>query len=103
MKLFPEIKDCLCVGQYSKDRDERAVLFLQIKEGFSFSEDLREQLRKRIAKELTDRHIPEVILEAPAIPVIYTLKAHQLFIPLFLMLICKNVFCRFKHCSFPCL
>lgn len=49
--------------------DERAVLFLKIREGHTFSQTLVSRIRKAIEKELTIRHIPDVILETADIPV----------------------------------
>ncbi|KAF8770344.1 Acetoacetyl-CoA synthetase like protein [Argiope bruennichi] len=68
VELFPEVRDSLCVSQYNKTMDERAVLFLKIKEGYSFSEELVNRIREAIANELTVRHVPDVILEVKDIP-----------------------------------
>ncbi|KAG8173650.1 hypothetical protein JTE90_028475 [Oedothorax gibbosus] len=65
---LPEVRDCLCVSQYNKDLDERAVLFVKIREGHSFSIQLLNKIRETIAKELTIEHIPDVILETKDIP-----------------------------------
>ncbi|GFW74706.1 hypothetical protein TNCV_962811 [Trichonephila clavipes] len=48
--------------------DERAVLFLKIKKGHRFGEQLVNRIRKAIEKELTVRHIPDVIIETKDIP-----------------------------------
>ncbi|GFW74695.1 acetoacetyl-CoA synthetase [Trichonephila clavipes] len=66
---FPEIRDSLCVSQYNKDLDERAVLFLKIRDGYKFNEELVAKIRKAIEKALTVRHVPDVILEIKDIPV----------------------------------
>ncbi|KAG8176264.1 hypothetical protein JTE90_016428 [Oedothorax gibbosus] len=65
---LPEIHDCLCVSQYNKDLDERAVLFVKMREGHSFSIQLLSKIRETIANELSIRHIPDVILETKDIP-----------------------------------
>ncbi|KFM82957.1 Acetoacetyl-CoA synthetase, partial [Stegodyphus mimosarum] len=65
---FSEVLDSICVSQYSKNLVERAVLFLKMKEGYSFSKQLENRIREEIGKELTPRHIPEVILEVTDIP-----------------------------------
>ncbi|GFY50156.1 acetoacetyl-CoA synthetase [Trichonephila inaurata madagascariensis] len=65
---FPEVDDSLCVSQYSKNMDERAVLFLKITKGHSFGEQLVNRIRKAIEKELTVRHVPDVIIETKDIP-----------------------------------
>ncbi|XP_055953928.1 acetoacetyl-CoA synthetase-like [Argiope bruennichi] len=65
---FHEVEDSLCVSQYNKTMDERAVLFLKMKEGYSFSVELAKRIREAIERELTNRHVPDVILEIKDIP-----------------------------------
>ncbi|GFT52969.1 acetoacetyl-CoA synthetase, partial [Nephila pilipes] len=65
---FPEIRDSLCVAQYSKSRNERAVLFVKMKDGYSLNEELIRNIRLHIEKELSSGHVPELILETPDIP-----------------------------------
>lgn len=74
---FQEIEGSICVSQYSKDGVERAVLFLQMKSGYTFNQDLEERVRAAIAKALSVRHVPEVVLETGGIPV--SLKLYVLF------------------------
>lgn len=69
MDNFPEIEDSICVSQYSKDGRERAVLFLQMKSGYAFNQDLVKRLQTAITQALSVRHVPEVILETGGIPV----------------------------------
>ena len=69
MDNFPEIEDSICVSQYSKNETERAVLFLQMKSGNTFNESLVKRLQTAITKELSVRHVPEIILEVGGIPV----------------------------------
>ncbi|GBM46102.1 Acetoacetyl-CoA synthetase [Araneus ventricosus] len=66
--MFPEVRDCICVSQYNKDLDERAVLFLKMTEGFFFNDDIVKRIQEAITKELTSAHIPDVILETQDIP-----------------------------------
>ncbi|GBM46105.1 Acetoacetyl-CoA synthetase [Araneus ventricosus] len=68
VNLFPEIRDSLCVSQYSQSRNERAVLFVQMKKGYSFDEELVERIRSEIKNGLSDGHVPELILETKDIP-----------------------------------
>ncbi|GFR02272.1 acetoacetyl-CoA synthetase, partial [Trichonephila clavata] len=68
VETFPEVRDSLCVAKYSKNMDESAVLFLKIKEGYSFNNELLNNIRKAIARELTERHVPDFILEIQDIP-----------------------------------
>ncbi|CAL1301884.1 unnamed protein product [Larinioides sclopetarius] len=68
VEIFPEVTDSICVSQYNKTMDERAVLFLKIRDGYSFSEDLVSRIREAISNELTIRHVPDIILEVKDIP-----------------------------------
>ncbi|CAL1295528.1 unnamed protein product [Larinioides sclopetarius] len=68
VNLLPEIRDSLCVSQYSKSRNERAVLFVQMNDGYCFNQELIERIRSEIKSGLSARHIPELILETNDIP-----------------------------------
>ncbi|KFM81985.1 Acetoacetyl-CoA synthetase, partial [Stegodyphus mimosarum] len=65
---FPEVYDSICVSQFSKNFVERAVLFVKMKDGYSFNDEIVNKIRVAIRNELTVRHIPEVILETKNIP-----------------------------------
>ncbi|GFV69720.1 acetoacetyl-CoA synthetase [Trichonephila clavipes] len=66
--MFYEVRDSLCVSQYNKNFDERAVLFLKMRQGYHFNAELVERIQKAITQELTSKHIPKVILEIQDIP-----------------------------------
>nr|XP_042899464.1 acetoacetyl-CoA synthetase [Parasteatoda tepidariorum] len=68
VEQFSEVRDSLCVSHYNQQMDERAVLFLKMKEDHQFSKDLTNRIRVAITKELTARHVPDVIIEAQDIP-----------------------------------
>ncbi|GFW39861.1 acetoacetyl-CoA synthetase [Trichonephila clavipes] len=61
--LFYEVHDCVCVSHYNKDMEGRAVLFLKIRDGHIFNDDLVQKIQKAIAKELTSFHVPDIILQ----------------------------------------
>ncbi|GBM37447.1 hypothetical protein AVEN_94482-1, partial [Araneus ventricosus] len=48
--------------------DEKAVLFLKVREGYNYSEELVSRIRTAISRELTARHVPDIIIETPDIP-----------------------------------
>ncbi|WP_053061866.1 acetoacetate--CoA ligase [Photobacterium ganghwense] len=62
-----EIKDSLVIGQ-NKANDVRVVLFVQLNEGVSLSEELEKTIRDRIRTHCSPRHLPEVILSVSDIP-----------------------------------
>ncbi|XP_055951378.1 acetoacetyl-CoA synthetase-like [Argiope bruennichi] len=68
VNFLPEIRDSLCVSQYSKNRNERAVLFVQMKDGYCFNQKLIERIKSEIKSGLSVRHVPELILETKDIP-----------------------------------
>ncbi|GFT50087.1 acetoacetyl-CoA synthetase, partial [Nephila pilipes] len=67
-ETFIEVQDSLCVSQYNKDMDERAVLFLKIRNGHTYSNELITRIQKAIEKRLSVLHIPDVIIEIQEIP-----------------------------------
>jgi acetoacetyl-CoA synthetase len=71
---FGEIADSLVVGQRWKG-DVRVILFVVMGEGCALDEGLKGRLREAIRREASPRHVPAVIIEAPAIP--YTLNGKK--------------------------
>ena len=71
LKNFPDsIEDALCIGRRrDTDTDETVVLFLKMKEGVQFGEELSNAIKSTVRKELSARHVPGVIDECPEIPV----------------------------------
>ncbi|ORY75798.1 acetoacetate-CoA ligase [Protomyces lactucae-debilis] len=66
---FPEIAEALCIGQRRPtDVDESVLLFLQMKDPRSFSQDLVQRIKKEIAKELSPRHVPRYVFMVKDIP-----------------------------------
>ncbi|KAL8814893.1 MAG: hypothetical protein Q9223_005927, partial [Gallowayella weberi] len=70
LKHFPRIDDALCIGKRRPDdKDEVVVLFVRMAAGSSFSEQLVQEVKSTIRKELSARHVPGIIDECPEIPV----------------------------------
>lgn len=70
LKYFPEIEDALCIGRRrEKDVDETVVLFVKMASEKSFSQELAQNIRAVIRKELSARHVPGIVDECPDIPV----------------------------------
>jgi acetoacetyl-CoA synthetase len=66
---FPTVLDSICVGQRRpNDHDESVLLFLQMAPGHRFSPALVAQVKRKIAQELSKRHVPKHVFETPAIP-----------------------------------
>lgn len=76
----PAVADSIAVlPQAGKHRDV-LILFVRPANGRSLDDDLRVALAARIRSRLSPRHVPDLIVEAPAIP--YTSTGKRLEIPL---------------------
>lgn len=65
-----QVEDSLCVGQKIKGQDdERVVLFLKMKQGHEFTEDLVKSIKTMIRSQLSPRHVPAIVLPIQDIPV----------------------------------
>ncbi|MCJ1263108.1 hypothetical protein MMC22_002978 [Lobaria immixta] len=70
LKYFPEIEDALCIGRRrEKDVDETVVLFVKMASERSYSNELAQNIRAVVRRELSARHVPGIIDECPDIPV----------------------------------
>ena len=64
MYRFHEIEDALCVGQkFGGCEDERVVLFLKMKEGNEYNDELVMKVKKSIVSHLSMRHVPHFFYE----------------------------------------
>ena len=76
---FPQIADSLCVGQRRpNDLDETVILFLMMKSGNSFTQQLVAEVKDAIAKGLSKRHVPKYVFETPEIPTTVNYKKVEL-------------------------
>lgn len=71
VEKLDEIVDALAIGQSWKD-DQRVILFVKLKEGYSLDENLDKKIKKTLMAEASPRHVPAKIIEAPDIP--YTMN-----------------------------
>ncbi|XP_035225624.1 acetoacetyl-CoA synthetase-like [Stegodyphus dumicola] len=63
-----ELQDYICVGQDRDDGDTRAVLFVKVKKGYAFTQQLKEKIAHTISRELWVDYVPQVIREVADIP-----------------------------------
>jgi acetoacetyl-CoA synthetase len=83
---FSAISDSICVGQRREcDADERVLLFVKMKHGSSYTDDLEQRLKEAIRKRYTPRHVPKYIFEVADIP--YTVNGKKCEINV------KNIVC----------
>ncbi|KAF4338135.1 acetoacetate ligase [Fusarium beomiforme] len=66
---FPQVEDCIAVGQRRpKDHDERVLLFLKMRDNTQLEDSLRADIAKTIKKDLSGRHIPAYMFQVGDIP-----------------------------------
>ncbi len=77
---FPdEIQDSVCVGQRRpQDTDESVMLFLLMKPGKAFTQDLVKRAKDAIARDVGRRCVPKYVFETPDIPTTINLKKVEL-------------------------
>lgn len=69
-----EIADSLVVGKNIND-DVKIILFVVLKEGFNFNNDLVQRLKSKIRSETTPRHVPYQIIQIKEVP--YTISGKK--------------------------
>ncbi|MCX8000778.1 MAG: acetoacetate--CoA ligase, partial [Leptospiraceae bacterium] len=74
-----EIQDSLAVGQKWKG-DERIVLFVKLREGFTLSDIVLEKIKLELKTKASPRHVPDVILSVDEIPYTRNMKKVELLV-----------------------
>ena len=67
VESMPSIADSVAVGQV-KGEDSRVILFVKLAPGVQWTQLVEQDIRSRIRRELTPRHVPAVILPVADIP-----------------------------------
>lgn len=67
VETFPEILESLAVAQ-TYAGDERIILFVRLGTNDPLQPDLEQRLRERLRQQASPRHVPAMILSAPALP-----------------------------------
>ncbi|MCS7122035.1 MAG: acetoacetate--CoA ligase [Archaeoglobaceae archaeon] len=73
VEKLPEIADSLAIGQEWKG-DQRLILFVKLKQGFSLNRELENKIREELRKKASPRHVPAKIIEVPDIPYTINMK-----------------------------
>ena len=69
-KFSDAISDSICVGQRRpQDDDESVMLFLMMKQGKKFTQQLVKSVKEAVKKEYGPRYVPKYVFETPEIPV----------------------------------
>lgn len=62
-----EVLECVAVGQ-KWNNDERVILFVVLRDGFTLDDDLIAKIKKTIRENATPRHVPAKIIAVPGVP-----------------------------------
>jgi acetoacetyl-CoA synthetase len=79
VEQFPEITDSLVVGTELSDGGYFMPLFVVLAEGVTLDDDLRSRITREIRSQLSPRHVPDDIVQVPAVP--RTLTGKKLEVP----------------------
>jgi acetoacetyl-CoA synthetase len=85
METFPEIADSLIICIEEPGGGFYMPLFVQMAEGETLTHTLAAEISKRLRAERSPRHVPDEIVEAPAIPM--TLTGKKMEVPVRKMLL----------------
>jgi len=66
--MMEELQDYICIGQDNIHGDQRVVLFVKLKPKYKFSPEFAKKVQKQVLSQLTEEHVPAIVLEAKDIP-----------------------------------
>lgn len=67
VETFPQIQESMAVSQ-DWDNDTRVVLFVIVKEGQVFDEEVAKEVKRALRDQASPRHVPDKIIVAPELP-----------------------------------
>ena len=79
VERLPEIRESLVIGLEQPDGGYWMPLFVVLAEGTVLDDALRERINRTIRTELSPRHVPDEIIEAPGVP--HTLTGKRIEVP----------------------
>lgn len=80
VERLPEIAEALVIGCEQEDGGYWMPLFVVLADGAELTDDLRERIKKTIRDEVSPRHVPDEIIEAPGVP--HTRTGKKLEVPI---------------------
>ena len=89
VEAVSEVIDSLVVGVELPGGSYRMPLFVVLREGAALTDALRERIRQQIRSSFTPRHVPDEIVQAPAVP--RTLSGKKLEVPIKRILLGEDV------------
>ncbi|MFJ6699808.1 acetoacetate--CoA ligase [Streptomyces sp. NPDC091272] len=79
VERLPEIRESLVIGLEEPDGGYWMPLFVHLTEGAVLDEDLRTRIKNTIRTSLSPRHVPDEVIEIPAVP--HTLTGKRIEVP----------------------
>ncbi|MER6388838.1 acetoacetate--CoA ligase [Streptomyces sp. NPDC001523] len=79
VERLPEIKESLVIGLEEANGGYWMPLFVHLAPGATLDDDLRDRIKATIRAELSPRHVPDEIIEVPAVP--HTLTGKRIEVP----------------------
>ncbi|MFI8996892.1 acetoacetate--CoA ligase [Streptomyces sp. NPDC053542] len=79
VERLPEIRESLVIGLELPDGGYWMPLFVHLAEGATLDDDLRGRIKQTIRTQLSPRHVPDDIIEAPGVP--HTLTGKRIEVP----------------------
>ncbi|GAA2594530.1 acetoacetate--CoA ligase [Streptomyces axinellae] len=79
VERLPEIRESLVIGVETSDGGYWMPLFVHLAEGAVLDDGLRARVKQTIRHSLSPRHVPDEIIEIPAVP--HTLTGKRLEVP----------------------
>lgn len=80
VERLPEIKESLVIGLEEPNGGYWMPLFVHLAPGATLDDDLRARIKATIREELSPRHVPDEVIEVPAIP--HTLTGKRIEVPI---------------------
>jgi acetoacetyl-CoA synthetase len=79
VERLPEIRECLVIGVEQPDGGYWMPLFVRLAEGATLDDALRAKVADALRTQLSPRHVPDEIIEAPGVP--HTLTGKRIEVP----------------------
>ncbi|GAA2512065.1 acetoacetate--CoA ligase [Streptomyces thermolineatus] len=79
VERLPEIRESLVIGVEQPDGGYWMPLFVQLAEGAVLDDALRDRIRRTLREQLSPRHVPDEVIEVPAVP--HTLTGKRIEVP----------------------
>lgn len=67
VETFPEVQEAMAVSQ-DWEGDTRVILFIVLKPGMNYTQDTEKAIKSALRTQASPRHVPDLIVVAPALP-----------------------------------